>query len=192
MKRGEVEPSRYPRNPLDVLAQQIVAMVSVETWPVDELFATVRAAPYRRVEPARIRGRARHAVGPLSVGRVRRAAAARHLGPGQRPRGGPPGRQADGHRQRRHDSRSRPLRRVPARRRARSRARRRAGRRDGVRGARRRDVPARRVDLAHRADHPRSRDRVTGARRTGQDAVLEGRSRRASNRAGHRDRQART
>ena len=32
MMRGDVEPSRYPRNPLDVLAQQIVAMVSVETW----------------------------------------------------------------------------------------------------------------------------------------------------------------
>ena len=47
MTRGEVEPSRYPRNPLDVLAQQIVAMVSVETWSVDDLFATLRgAAPY--------------------------------------------------------------------------------------------------------------------------------------------------
>ena len=47
MARGEVEPSRYPRNPLDVLAQQIVAMVSVETWSVDDLFATIRgAAPY--------------------------------------------------------------------------------------------------------------------------------------------------
>jgi ATP-dependent Lhr-like helicase len=47
MTRGEVEPSRYPRNPLDVLAQQLVAMASVETWPVDDLFATVRgAAPF--------------------------------------------------------------------------------------------------------------------------------------------------
>ncbi|HUE87856.1 MAG TPA: DEAD/DEAH box helicase [Vicinamibacterales bacterium] len=47
MARGEVEPSRYPRNPLDVLAQQIVAMVSVETWSVDDLFDTIRgAAPY--------------------------------------------------------------------------------------------------------------------------------------------------
>jgi ATP-dependent Lhr-like helicase len=47
MTRGDVEPSRYPRNPLDVLAQQIVAMVSVETWSVDDLFTTIRAAaPY--------------------------------------------------------------------------------------------------------------------------------------------------
>ena len=47
MNKGEVEPSRYPRNPLDVLAQQIVAMVSVETWSVDDLFRAIRgAAPY--------------------------------------------------------------------------------------------------------------------------------------------------
>ncbi len=47
MMRGAVEPSRYPRNPLDVLAQQLVAMVSVDTWPVDDLFAAIRgAAPY--------------------------------------------------------------------------------------------------------------------------------------------------
>ena len=47
MMRGNVEPSRYPRNPLDVLAQQIVAMVAVETWSVDDLFAAVRrAAPF--------------------------------------------------------------------------------------------------------------------------------------------------
>ncbi|MGE0040150.1 MAG: DEAD/DEAH box helicase [Vicinamibacterales bacterium] len=47
MTRGEVEPSRYPRNPLDVLAQQLVAMASVDPWPVDALFARVRgAAPF--------------------------------------------------------------------------------------------------------------------------------------------------
>ena len=166
MMRGEVEPSRYPRNPLDVLAQQIVAMVAVETvGGRRSVCDAVRgAAPYAELEPARLRGRARHAVGPLSLGRVRRAAAARHVGSRQRHRRRAPGRQARRHRQRRHDSRSRPLRRVPARRRARSRARRRARRRDGVRGARRRDVPARRVDVAHRADHARPRDRVARAR----------------------------
>ncbi len=47
MMHGDVEPSRYPRNPLDVLAQQIVAMVSMDSWPVDDLFDAVRsAAPY--------------------------------------------------------------------------------------------------------------------------------------------------
>ena len=47
MTKGLVEPSRYPRNPLDVLAQQIVAMASMDRWSVDELFAAIRgAAPY--------------------------------------------------------------------------------------------------------------------------------------------------
>jgi len=47
MHRGAIEPTRYPRNPLDVLAQQLVAMISVEPWHADELFAFVRqAAPF--------------------------------------------------------------------------------------------------------------------------------------------------
>jgi ATP-dependent Lhr-like helicase len=47
MTRGLVEPSRYPRNPLDVLAQQLVAAVSMDRWPVDDLYAFVRcAAPF--------------------------------------------------------------------------------------------------------------------------------------------------
>jgi len=47
MYDGKVESVDYPRNALDVLAQQIVAMVAVDTWDVDELFAAVRrAAPY--------------------------------------------------------------------------------------------------------------------------------------------------
>ncbi len=47
MHEGKVESIRYPRNPLDVLSQQIVAMVALEEWKVEELFALVRrAAPY--------------------------------------------------------------------------------------------------------------------------------------------------
>ena len=47
MHDGAVESTRYPRNPLDVLAQQIVAMAGMDTWPVDELFAVIRrAAPF--------------------------------------------------------------------------------------------------------------------------------------------------
>ncbi|MBD3675901.1 MAG: DEAD/DEAH box helicase, partial [Planctomycetaceae bacterium] len=47
MGEGYVEETHYPRNPLDVLAQQIVAAVSLEDWSVDELFATIRgAAPF--------------------------------------------------------------------------------------------------------------------------------------------------
>nr|WP_235834763.1 helicase-related protein [Actinomadura logoneensis] len=47
MRGGEIEELRYPRNPLDVLAQQIVAMVAMDEWPVDDLETLVkRAAPY--------------------------------------------------------------------------------------------------------------------------------------------------
>ena len=85
MHDGAVEATRYPRNPLDIVAQQIVAMTAMDEWDVDELFATIRSRrAVRRAEPRRVRRRARHAVGPLSVRRVRRAAAAHHLGPGRR------------------------------------------------------------------------------------------------------------
>ena len=47
MHDGAVEPTRYPRNPLDIVAQQVVAMASMDEWDVDDLFATVRrAAPF--------------------------------------------------------------------------------------------------------------------------------------------------
>ncbi|MCW2611135.1 MAG: dependent helicase, Lhr family, partial [Cryptosporangiaceae bacterium] len=47
MRDGLIEALRYPRNPLDVLAQQIIAMVSMDAWTVDDLAAVVRgAAPY--------------------------------------------------------------------------------------------------------------------------------------------------
>ena len=47
MQNGEVEETFYPRNPLDVLAQQIVAMVALESRNADEIYATIRgAAPF--------------------------------------------------------------------------------------------------------------------------------------------------
>lgn len=47
MAGGAIEALRYPRNPLDVLAQQIVAMVAIEPRTVDEVATTVRrAAPF--------------------------------------------------------------------------------------------------------------------------------------------------
>src|SRR3954452_15843609 len=42
MREGLVEEMRYPRNPIDVLAQQIVAAVAVDEWAVDDLLALVR------------------------------------------------------------------------------------------------------------------------------------------------------
>ncbi|MGC2508045.1 MAG: crosslink repair DNA glycosylase YcaQ family protein [Candidatus Acidiferrales bacterium] len=47
MYDGHIESTHYPRNPLDVLAQQIVAMVALDAWDVDEVFQLIRrAAPY--------------------------------------------------------------------------------------------------------------------------------------------------
>src|SRR6266545_3597555 len=47
MLAGAIEAMRYPRNPLDVLAQQVVAMVAMDDWTVEELEALVRrAAPF--------------------------------------------------------------------------------------------------------------------------------------------------
>jgi ATP-dependent helicase Lhr and Lhr-like helicase len=77
MRDGAIEETRYPRNPLDVLAQQVVAMAAMDPWPVDR---PPRAACVRRelrravADPAR--RRARHAVGALPLRRVRRAAPA--------------------------------------------------------------------------------------------------------------------
>jgi len=47
MAAGAIESLRYPRNPLDVLAQHVVAMVALQPWTVTELAALVRrAAPF--------------------------------------------------------------------------------------------------------------------------------------------------
>jgi ATP-dependent Lhr-like helicase len=47
MHEGAVEATRYPRNPLDVVAQQIVAMAAMDDWDVEALFAAIRgAAPF--------------------------------------------------------------------------------------------------------------------------------------------------
>ncbi|MEU4673739.1 ATP-dependent helicase [Amycolatopsis sp. NPDC023774] len=47
MAAGAIEAVRYPRNPLDVLAQHVVAMVALESWTVPQIAALVRrAAPF--------------------------------------------------------------------------------------------------------------------------------------------------
>ena len=57
MHEGLVEPTRYPRNPLDVLAQQVVAMAAMDTWRVDDLLAVVRsAAPYAELSRGSFEG----------------------------------------------------------------------------------------------------------------------------------------
>ncbi|NMM15855.1 MAG: DEAD/DEAH box helicase [Cellulomonas sp.] len=65
MRRGELEALVVLSNPLDVLAQQVVAMVAVEDWSVAELAALVRrSAPFVNVGDATL-----HAVLDMLAGR---------------------------------------------------------------------------------------------------------------------------
>jgi ATP-dependent Lhr-like helicase len=57
MHEGRVEETAYPRNPLDVLAQQIVAIVSAGPQEVEDLFRLVRrAAPFAELPRASFEG----------------------------------------------------------------------------------------------------------------------------------------
>jgi ATP-dependent helicase Lhr and Lhr-like helicase len=52
MTAGNVEPLRVPTNCLDILAQQIVAMVAVDDWNVSDLYKRLRQAyPFRDLTP---------------------------------------------------------------------------------------------------------------------------------------------
>ncbi len=87
MHEGNVERVAYPRNPLDVLAQQMVAMIAMDTWDSDELFTVITRAGRSvcAIAKVHVRKRARYAFGALSVGRVcQELAAASHgdTGPG--------------------------------------------------------------------------------------------------------------
>nr|WP_213450982.1 ATP-dependent helicase [Micromonospora sp. NBRC 107566] len=65
MGDGAIEQLRYPRNPLDVLAQQVVAAVAMEEWGVGDLAALVRrAAPFAELPESAL-----HAVLDMLSGR---------------------------------------------------------------------------------------------------------------------------
>jgi ATP-dependent helicase Lhr and Lhr-like helicase len=65
MTAGAIESLRYPRNPLDVLAQHVVAMVALDPWTVGELAAVVRrAAPFAALPDSAL-----HAVLDMLAGR---------------------------------------------------------------------------------------------------------------------------
>lgn len=65
MRDGELEPLTVPANPLDVLAQQVVAMTAVEDWSVTDLATVVRrAAPFAHLGEATL-----HAVLDMLAGR---------------------------------------------------------------------------------------------------------------------------
>jgi ATP-dependent Lhr-like helicase len=56
MRAGQIEPVSVPANPLDVLAQQVVAMVATEDWAVADLAAVVRrSAPFATLGDATLR-----------------------------------------------------------------------------------------------------------------------------------------
>ena len=68
MHAGEIEHTTIPRNPIDVLAQQIVAAVAMDEWTVADLHRLVtRSPPLHRPQPALAGGGARHAGRPLSL-----------------------------------------------------------------------------------------------------------------------------
>ena len=57
MLDGAIEETRIPRNPLDVLAQQIVAAGAMDRWSVDALHALVtRTEPFRDLSRAQLAG----------------------------------------------------------------------------------------------------------------------------------------
>ena len=57
MRKGEIEALTVPRNPLDVLAQQVVAMVAMDDWTVTDLASTVRRAdPFRSLPDSALHG----------------------------------------------------------------------------------------------------------------------------------------
>ncbi len=65
MAAGLIESLSFPRNPLDVLAQQVVAMVAVEPWPLESLARVVRrAAPFAGLPDSAL-----HAVLDMLAGR---------------------------------------------------------------------------------------------------------------------------
>ncbi|WP_435830318.1 ATP-dependent helicase [Micromonospora echinospora] len=65
MAAGAIEELHHPRNPLDVLAQQVVAMVAMEPWQVGHLAAVVRrAAPFAELPDSAL-----HAVLDMLSGR---------------------------------------------------------------------------------------------------------------------------
>ena len=169
MQQGLIEHTRYPRNPLDVLAQQIVAMVAMEDWTVADLTRVVRssanyadlgdevlanvldllAGRYPSEEFGELRPRI---VWDRIEGVVRARAGAQRLavtsGGTILDRGLFGVFLPDGT------------------------ACRRARRGDGLREPTRRDLPAGRLHLAHRGHHPRTRRGDARPRPAGQDAVL--------------------
>ena len=75
VRRGELDRLHVPRQPLDVLAQQIVAMVAAESWNEDAMLAAIqRAWPYRDLDREQWRKLLSMLAGGFSARRGRRSA----------------------------------------------------------------------------------------------------------------------
>ena len=88
VRRGELDHLEIPEQPLDILAQQIVAAVAAEEWTEDDLFQTVRRAyPYRKLEREQFDSIVRMLAEGFSTKRGRRSAYLHHDAVNQRLRG---------------------------------------------------------------------------------------------------------
>ena len=165
MREGQIEPTVVPRNALDVLAQHIVAIAARGGAGAGRRSTTSTRSSRARTPTPSCRARCSRTCSTCSTAATRRSEFGelrprivwdRVGGHDPRAQGLAPARRH----QRGHDPRPRPVQRHAARRPPRRRAR----RGDGLRGAARPDVPARRVDVADRGDRPRPRDRHPRAR----------------------------
>ncbi|HEX3282222.1 MAG TPA: DEAD/DEAH box helicase [Pyrinomonadaceae bacterium] len=88
VRRGELDQLALPEQPLDILAQQIVAASAPEEWGEDELFAMVRRAyPYRNLEREKFDSVIRMLAEGFSTKRGRRSAYLHHDAVNKRIRG---------------------------------------------------------------------------------------------------------
>ena len=79
VRRGELDQLEIPEQPLDILAQQIVAAVAPEEWTEDDLFAMIRRSyPYRKLEREKFDAVVRMLAEGFSTKRGRRSAYLHH------------------------------------------------------------------------------------------------------------------
>ena len=85
MRAGAIESLRIPANPVDVLAQQVVAMCAMDEWTVADVEALVhRTASFAGLPRSVLEATLDMLAGQLPLRRVRRAAPAHRLGPRHR------------------------------------------------------------------------------------------------------------
>ncbi|HJX93464.1 MAG TPA: DEAD/DEAH box helicase [Pyrinomonadaceae bacterium] len=88
VRRGELDHLEIPEQPLDILAQQIVASVAAEDWTEDSLFRMVRRAyPYRNLEREQFDSIVRMLAEGFTTKRGRRSTYLHHDAVNQRLRG---------------------------------------------------------------------------------------------------------